>query len=247
MSDKFVPTKKEEIPEGWIVAGEMKINYPEVILREDKMTIDIFGGESPYIEDNPYEIDLERMPTDPDDRMAWALYWMAQVCQKKWFNASYRKLAELLVSQCARRKWKTIVETKSTTTLTLSGLDITTTTKNTKARSFVYFLRTVGAETFYKVGVSRNTKNRMRDLQNANPQELEFVVAVAGPPTLEKMFHRLLKAERIKGEWYQGPITTAVVESLISREWSKLSQSLGGSFRPIPLTSFIEIQIDKRS
>lgn len=78
---------------------------PTVEFCRDYNAIVFFGGDTRYTKDEPYEIDLDKIPDDPiEDRVWWAMSWMAHLTKKVWFTDSslVYKCARLLTDAIAR-------------------------------------------------------------------------------------------------------------------------------------------------
>ena len=57
-----------------------------------------------------------------------------------------------------------------------------------------------------KIGLSRNPRTRLRNVQTSMPFLLESVLEFHGSHAVEKGLHRRFKHLRIRGEWYSfGP------------------------------------------
>jgi hypothetical protein len=76
---------------------------------------------------------------------------------------------------------------------------------------------------YIKIGKTTNLKQRMRDIQTGCPLEIkqiyailsEFELEVIG---LEQLLHKLLKSNRLRGEWYFGtPEFFLALESVLTR------------------------------
>lgn len=63
----------------------------------------------------------------------------------------------------------------------------------------VYFVRCQKA---VKIGYTKNVIKRFRELQSANPTELELLVSIPGTLGTEALFHEVLKDSCIRGEWF---------------------------------------------
>jgi len=62
-----------------------------------------------------------------------------------------------------------------------------------------------------KFGFSRKPLDRCAALQVANEDQLAMVGSVFGDKCHEKLVHKFLAAEHIRGEWYRGPLSDLVV------------------------------------
>ena len=54
-----------------------------------------------------------------------------------------------------------------------------------------------------KIGVSARPRNRLRELQVANPSKLKILSKFRGDEQDESALHRLLVRARLNGEWFQ--------------------------------------------
>lgn len=67
--------------------------------------------------------------------------------------------------------------------------------------SEVYLLR--GSVTgYYKIGVSTNLKDRLRQVHNGIPEDTMFIFSSTGGRELESYLHEKYKDKKIKGEWF---------------------------------------------
>jgi len=92
------------------------------------------------------------------------------------------------------------------------------------SRDYVYFIQE-GHSGPIKIGVAAEPRNRLTDLQCANPRPVRLICAVKGSFKLEKHLHRLLKDHRIRGEWFHPSIEVleAISEAL---KFSKLGATI---------------------
>lgn len=67
--------------------------------------------------------------------------------------------------------------------------------------TFLYFIRE--KEGRVKIGVSREPKKRLRELQVGNSQELELLGTRLGTWEDEQKIHKLFSAHHIRGEWFE--------------------------------------------
>lgn len=56
---------------------------------------------------------------------------------------------------------------------------------------------------FWKLGYTKNVKNRIKSLEQSCPFKLYLVYAIEGYQSEEKKLHKSLQNYQIKGEWYQ--------------------------------------------
>ena len=56
---------------------------------------------------------------------------------------------------------------------------------------------------FWKLGYTKNIKNRIKNLEQGCPFRLHLVYAIEASQSEEKKLHKSLKDYQIKGEWYQ--------------------------------------------
>ncbi len=69
----------------------------------------------------------------------------------------------------------------------------------------VYVIHAQGTD-LIKIGWTRalTAENRRRDLQISNPHKLVVIgLAVSAPTFVEKKYHRMLEAFRVRNEWFQ--------------------------------------------
>jgi hypothetical protein len=78
-------------------------------------------------------------------------------------------------------------------------------------RSQVYWIRS-GLVGPIKIGSARDVDIRLSELQVGNPEKLFLLTSAPGACDREKAFHRSLKADRLRGEWFHpSPVVLAVV------------------------------------
>lgn len=68
--------------------------------------------------------------------------------------------------------------------------------------SVVYFIQ-CGPGGPIKIGVARNVKKRMAQLQTGQPYTLELLATMPGNVTVEQRLHLKLRAHRMSGEWFE--------------------------------------------
>jgi hypothetical protein len=69
------------------------------------------------------------------------------------------------------------------------------------ADPFVYFIE-CGESGPIKIGLSYDVKQRLRDLQPANPHELRLLARMPGGAPLEESLHYTLRHANIRSEWF---------------------------------------------
>ena len=70
----------------------------------------------------------------------------------------------------------------------------------------LYVLRCqIASETFIKVGICSNLSSRLKSLQTGNPRPIEVVKTyrLLNAQRVEKVVHRTLIIQRVKGEWFR--------------------------------------------
>jgi hypothetical protein len=72
---------------------------------------------------------------------------------------------------------------------------------------YVYLIRELGNDGFYKIGITNNLTQRMSTLQTGNPRKLEYVDTVkcfdkAEAYLYEQFLHGCLQQCRAGGEWF---------------------------------------------
>lgn len=57
---------------------------------------------------------------------------------------------------------------------------------------------------YYKIGVSKNTKNRIKNLSTGNHLDVNVIKEIKSefPTKLEKRLHKHFENKKIKGEWF---------------------------------------------
>ena len=70
-------------------------------------------------------------------------------------------------------------------------------------QAYVYIIK-VSSEGIYKVGVSKNVKRRVKQLQTGNPEPIEIVKTFLSnyPYKIESVLHRRFKINHVHGECY---------------------------------------------
>lgn len=104
-------------------------------------------------------------------------------------------------AEAFEKQWRsTILEQRI-----LDGYDFkigeVTLNNRTRNKGVIYIVR-VGD--LYKIGFTRNFRNRITNLRSHNPNGLEIllVFSVGNPELVERMLHRLFKSKRWSGEWF---------------------------------------------
>ena len=66
----------------------------------------------------------------------------------------------------------------------------------------IYILESDG---FYKIGVSANINNWIKELQTGNPYTIECVFSRRVPEAyeVEKYIHKLFEQDKVSGEWFE--------------------------------------------
>jgi hypothetical protein len=77
--------------------------------------------------------------------------------------------------------------------------------------NFVYF---IGSPSFsaIKIGVARDPRQRLMDLQIGNPFELHIISILPGGMPMESAFHRRMGDARRRGEWFDGPAVEGLLD-----------------------------------
>lgn len=75
------------------------------------------------------------------------------------------------------------------------------TKKKKKGGEYVYF---IGCGTHIKIGVADKPKERLSNLQTANPIQLELIACIRGGYELETQLHERFSSHRVRasGEWF---------------------------------------------
>lgn len=72
----------------------------------------------------------------------------------------------------------------------------------TKAQTFVYFLRPIGAQSPIKIGCSYNPAKRLQDYCQWSPVPLEIVATIPGDAKLERNLHDCFADLHSHREWF---------------------------------------------
>jgi len=71
---------------------------------------------------------------------------------------------------------------------------------------------------YYKVGISKSPRSRLKQLQTSNPYELKLkrTYKLPSPKTSEALIHMMLKEYHVRGEWFNTEldVINSVIESL---------------------------------
>lgn len=73
-------------------------------------------------------------------------------------------------------------------------------------KGFVYVIQnTTASATLYKIGRTKNIKQRLTNLQvgNAGIMRALYYLPVADTVKAERVLHAIFAADRVKGEWYR--------------------------------------------
>ena len=84
---------------------------------------------------------------------------------------------------------------------------------------FVYLIRSL-EEGYFKIGVSKNPKKRLKQLQTGNSSELELLGEYSSEYAhkIEKTLHNMHTHSKKEGEWFDIPLTEALSFSEKCRE-----------------------------
>ena len=76
-----------------------------------------------------------------------------------------------------------------------------------KGESYLYFIK-MGNQNLVKIGISQTPKQRLKELQTANPFKLYIIntLQVNNARELERKFHKIYDGFRMKGEWFKLPL-----------------------------------------
>jgi hypothetical protein len=85
--------------------------------------------------------------------------------------------------------------------------------ENTEQEGMIYIVS--NGSKYYKLGFSKNVKQRIKSLQTANGKSLTLVKTFLGNIESEQKLHKLLKSFNTTGEWYQKSILGIVTQELI--------------------------------
>ncbi|MBA2712900.1 MAG: GIY-YIG nuclease family protein [Rubrobacteraceae bacterium] len=77
----------------------------------------------------------------------------------------------------------------------------------------VYVLQTE-PNTPLKIGTALNVELRIKELQTGNAHLLRLIEVIPGGYEMENRIHRALKQERIRGEWFEGYLTSRFLKHL---------------------------------
>lgn len=92
----------------------------------------------------------------------------------------------------------------------------------------LYVLRCqIGCETFIKVGICSNLSRRLLSLQTGNPRPIEVVKTyrLLNAQRVEKVVHRTLIVERVKGEWFRAERFKPSDGAALTSCWSSANRS----------------------
>jgi hypothetical protein len=72
-------------------------------------------------------------------------------------------------------------------------------------KDFIAFVYAIRAGDFVKIGVARDVKRRLLEMQTACPYELHIIHAWprSDPFGFEQWLHKQLEAKRYRGEWFK--------------------------------------------
>ena len=89
--------------------------------------------------------------------------------------------------------------------------------KNRQSVEYVYLV--TDRSGYYKIGRTKNLKQRMRALNTGNSQGVRLVgqIPTYNSPQLEKDIHRYLRAYHHRGEWFKYDRNAQVWQSVISQ------------------------------
>jgi len=69
-----------------------------------------------------------------------------------------------------------------------------------------------------KIGFSLGPENRFREIRSMSPEPLTLIGHTEGGPELERRLHKILKEERLHGEWFR------ITDNTRNEIWNYLSE-----------------------
>ena len=118
--------------------------------------------------------------------------------------------------------------------------DIRTEEQKNKDRHFIYIIAQQGSldqdilgDSFYKIGNSKNPKNRLKALQTSNPSQLNLVLEYETDYKdealfLERELHNFFAPFREKGEWFSIP--DLIIEDFVNEIVQRVNEESGGIY-----------------
>lgn len=90
--------------------------------------------------------------------------------------------------------------------------------------SWVYFAREgrLWSDALVKIGVSRDPRGRLAQLQRNHQRTLRLVGVVPGGREVERQIHERFASSRLRGEWFR---VTEELEAFISQDTYRVSQT----------------------
>ena len=72
---------------------------------------------------------------------------------------------------------------------------------------YVYLIRELGSDGFFKIGITNNLKQRISTIQTGNPRKVEYVDTIkcwsqSQAREIEAFLHGVLNNARANGEWF---------------------------------------------
>lgn len=87
------------------------------------------------------------------------------------------------------------------------------------ARMSVYFIRQ-GTDGPIKIGLATSVRQRLKDLQCANPYRLNVLARLRGNRAVEHRLHQVFAPARLHGEWFQAdPLLLSLIETIRAKPW----------------------------
>ena len=108
----------------------------------------------------------------------------------------YRKYSRWLYQQ---RKPERTAKKERASRVAQESEEIYAKTKEIRAAKYLYFIR---CGRFVKIGVSKNVKDRIQDIQTHAPEPLELIACFPSMGNRELEFHKLFSHLRSSGEWF---------------------------------------------
>jgi hypothetical protein len=110
----------------------------------------------------------------------------------------------------------------------------------------LYFIQADGTPPFIKIGVSRNVRRRITDLQLGCPYRLRLLKR-SFFPGMERALHKRFADDRETGEWFR--VTDELLAVIAGMEGESLLEAYtyrGGSMVYAPSSSADQLFVDKR-
>src|SRR5687768_8375875 len=91
----------------------------------------------------------------------------------------------------------------------------------------IYFVQEVGGERLVKIGFSDLPDRRVITVKSKHSQDVDVLAVIDGGRPVERMLHKQLEADRVRGEWFRP--TDSVLQIVKSAQAVMLPKKRGSA------------------